>query len=73
MTVTVNLHTEEQEKALIEFLENMHYDYQRDIDSPGLTEGEKSEILRRDNDFIGGKTTARNWEDIKRDLESVYR
>ena len=73
MTVTVNLYTEEQEKALIEFLNNMQYEYQSDNDDAGLTETQKVEVLKRDNDFINGKTTARNWEDIKRDLGSVYR
>ncbi len=73
MTVTVNLYTEEQEKALIEFLDNMHYEYQSDNNDAGLTEAQKVEVLKRDNDFINGKTTARNWEDIKRDLGSVYR
>ena len=73
MTVTVNLETEEQEKVLIEFLEKMHYDYQSDAMDTGLTDTQKEEILKRDNDFITGKTTARDWNDIKRDLESVYR
>ena len=71
MTVTVNLHNEEQEKALIDFLEQMHYDYQSDNIS--LSEAQKEEILKRDNDFLAGKTTARDWNDIKHELRSVYR
>jgi hypothetical protein len=73
MTVTVNLHNEEQEKALFEFLNNMHFDYQSDTDNIGLSESQKNEILKRDNDYTQGKTTARDWDDIKRDLKSVYR
>jgi len=73
MTVTVNLHNEEQEKALIEFLKKMHFEYQSDIGNSGLTELQKQEILKRDNDFLTGKTSARDWNDIKRDLKSVYR
>jgi hypothetical protein len=73
MTVIVNPHSEEQEKALVEFLDRMQYDYQRDTDDLGLTELQKQEILKRDNDFINGKTTARDWNDIKSELRSVYR
>lgn len=73
MTVTVSLTNEEQEKTLIEFLEKMHFDYQSDANDIGLTDAQKLEVIRRDNDFINGKTTARDWNDIKRDLESVYR
>jgi len=73
MTVIVNPHSEEQEKALVEFLDRMQYDYQSDADDLGLTELQKQEILKRDNDFINGKTTARDWNDIKRELRSVYR
>jgi len=73
MTVTVNLYNEEQEKALIDFLDKMQFEYQSDVDTFNLTELQKQEILRRDNDFLTGKTTARDWNDIKRDLKSVYR
>lgn len=73
MTVTVNLQTEEQEKVLIEFLEKMHFDYQSDQTNFTLTEAQMQEVIKRDNDFINGKTTARDWNDIKRDLKSVYR
>ena len=73
MTVTVNLHTEKEEKALIAFLDNMHYEYQSNSDNADLTDVQKIEVLKRDNDFINGKITARNWDDIKRDLGSVYR
>ena len=73
MTVTVNLHSEEQEKALIDFLDKMEYDYESNADDFGLTELQKQEILKRDNDFVNGKTTARDWNDIKRGLKSVYR
>ncbi len=73
MTVTVNLHSEEQEKALFDFLERMDFDYQSDETDVFLTEDQKKEIIRRDNDFINGKTTARDWEGIKRDLKFSIR
>ncbi|OIQ68372.1 hypothetical protein GALL_500380 [mine drainage metagenome] len=73
MTVTININSAEQEKLLFDFLERMNFDYESDRDNISLTEGQKEEILRRDNDFINGKTAARNWDEIKKDLESVYR
>jgi len=72
MTVTVNLQTEEQEKVLIEFLERMHFDYQSDHTNFTLSEAQMQEVIKRDNDFIDGKTTARKWNDIRRNLKSVY-
>lgn len=75
MTVTVNLYTEQQEKALIDFLDSMHYDYQSSEDEVdiALTDTQKQEVLKRDADFINGKTTARNWDDINDELSRVYR
>ena len=73
MTVVVNLRNEEEEKALYAFLNNLHYDYQTTVDDIILPEEQQSEIIRRDNDFVNGKTSARNWEDIKRDFKKVYR
>ena len=68
MTVTININSAEQEKLLFDFLERMNFDYQSDQDSIVLTENHKEEILRRDNDFINGKTEARNWDEIKKEL-----
>ena len=31
MTVTVNLHSEDQEKALFDFLDKMNFEYQSDV------------------------------------------
>jgi len=73
MTVTINLNSAEQEKNLFDFLEKMNFDYQHDQDSVVLTENQKEEILKRDNDFISGKKAARNWDEIKKELERVYR
>ena len=70
MTVTVNLHSEQQEKALLDFLERMDFDYSSDENDVFLTEDQKREIIRRDNDFINGKTTARDWEEIKEELNN---
>jgi len=65
MTVTVNVHNEDQEKVLLEFLNQMDFDYQNEADDFFLTEDQKHEIIKRDSDFVSGKTTARNWNDGK--------
>jgi putative addiction module component (TIGR02574 family) len=72
MTIIVNPHTEQEEKVLLAFLESLQYDYHAD-DAIVLTEAQKKEILRRDKDFAEGKTTARPWDDVIKDLERVYR
>jgi len=73
MTVVVNLRTPEEENELIAFLKKKRFDYQATSDCPILTTEQEKEIIRRDNAFIQGKTSARNWNDIIRDLENVYR
>ena len=55
----------------MEFLDKMNYDYQSDDYNFSLIESQKQEVIRRDNDFINGQTTARDWNDIKRDLKNV--
>jgi hypothetical protein len=69
MTVIVNTHNEEQEKALIAFLDNLQYEYQKDI---GLTEEQQQEVLRRDHEFEAGNITSRRWDEIKKDLGKIY-
>ena len=73
MTVTVSLYNEEQERTLIEFLEKMHYEYRNDGEDWTISEAQKEEIVKRDNKYLSGETTTRNWDDIKRDLERAYR
>lgn len=73
MTVVVNLLTPEEEKELIAFLETKHFNYQTTPDCPVLTTEQEKEIIRRDRAFAEGKTGARDWNDIIRDLENVYR
>ena len=73
MTVVVNLRTPEEEKELIAFLNQKKYDYQTTPQAPSLTPEQAKEIIRRDEAFLQGKTSARDWEEIKRELENVYR
>jgi hypothetical protein len=71
MTIVVNPHNEQEEKVLLAFLNSLAYEYQ--TDDIQLSVEQQKEILRREQSFAEGKTTERNWEDIKRDLERVYR
>jgi hypothetical protein len=71
MTVVVNLRSEEEEKALYAFLDSLHYDYQSTPDEIELSAEQQSEILRRDKAFIEGKTCARDWEEIQKELEII--
>jgi hypothetical protein len=73
MTVLVNLRNPEEDKELLAFLDKKKYDYKSTSDFLVLTSEQEKEILRRDKSFAEGKTSARNWDDIVRELENVYR
>jgi putative addiction module component (TIGR02574 family) len=73
MTVVVNLRNSEEEKVLMAFLNSLEYDYQTTADNVVLTEEQQKEILRREKAFAEGKTSARTWDEIKKELENVYR
>lgn len=73
MTVVVNTHSEQEEKALLAFLDNQKFDYQTTSDQDLLTEEQQQEILLRDEEYMSGKVEARNWKDIVQELERVYR
>ncbi|PRY00207.1 hypothetical protein CLV24_1574 [Pontibacter ummariensis] len=69
-TLTFNFHNEQEEKVLLAFLDSLKYDYRR-VDEPEdfrLSEEEVKGLLQTKRDFVEGRTTARPWEDIKRDL-----
>lgn len=73
MTISVNPHNEQEEKVLLAFLESLKYDYQTDDGKFFLTDDQQKEILARDKDLTDGKTTARDWNDIKKEMDRVYR
>lgn len=72
MTISVSVNNEQEEKVLLAFLNSLEYDYQTDDDYV-LTPEQQKEILRRDKEFLNGKTTARDWNEIKDELRNVYR
>jgi hypothetical protein len=69
-TLSFNFHNEQEEKVLLAFLDSLKYDYQQvdQADNFVLSEADVKGLLQTKSDFIDGKTTARPWEDIKRDL-----
>lgn len=73
MTVVVNLRSPEEEKVLLAFLDSLQYDYHNAPDGLTLTSEQEKEIIRRDAALVKGKTSARTWEEIKKDLGNVYR
>jgi hypothetical protein len=73
MTVVVNLRTAEEEKELIAFLKQKRFDFKTTPEHSIATTEQEKEIIRRDAAFSRGETGARNWDDIIRDLENVYR
>ena len=73
MTVVVNLRSPEEEKVLLAFLDSLQYDYQTASDDIALMSEQEKEIIRRDAALTEGKTSARNWDEIKKDLLNVYR
>jgi hypothetical protein len=73
MTVVVNLRSPEEEKVLLAFLDSLQYDYQTAPDDIALMSEQEKEIVRRDAALTEGKTSARNWDEIKKDLVNVYR
>ncbi|MDB5153459.1 MAG: hypothetical protein JWR54_2210 [Mucilaginibacter sp.] len=73
MTVVVNLRSPEEEKVLLAFLNSLQYDYKTTSDDITLTGHQEKEIIRRDTALTKGETSVRNWDEIKKDLENVYR
>lgn len=73
MTVVVTLRTPEEEKVLLAFLDSLQYDYQATPDDIVLTGEQEKEIIRRDAALTEGKTSARDWDEIKKSLENAYR
>ncbi len=73
MTVVVNLKNPEEEKVLLAFLESLNYDYLTTAGESELTDQQQQEVLRREKAFAEGKTSSRSWDEIKKELENVYR
>jgi len=54
-TLLVNINDEQEERALLAFLDSHKYNYSTDIQANELSNAQKEEILRRERDFLSGK------------------
>ena len=55
MSIIVNPHGQQEEKALLAFLDTMKYEYAQADDAIILSESEQQEILERDRQYEAGE------------------
>jgi len=70
-TLTVNIKNEKDLPILKEILDRFGLIYQVD-EAYGFSDAEIKGFLQTQQDFVAGKTTARDWKDIQDDLNRVY-
>jgi hypothetical protein len=72
-TVTVNIQNEKDLPVLQEILNRfgMTYTVEEENEYP-FNKDEIESLVKTKQDFIDGKTTARNWTDIEEDLNRAY-
>lgn len=66
MTLLVNINDEQDERALLAFLDSHNYNYSTGIQSDGISEAQKQEILRREADFQSGKFKTEPWVEVRK-------
>lgn len=72
-TLTVNIPNEKDLPVLQEILDRFGLDYTIDAKKDySFSATEIESLLKTKQDFLDGKTTARNWEDIEEDLNRAY-
>ena len=72
-TLTVNITDDKDLPVLQEILNRFGLSYSIDADSGQLfSETEINGFIQTRQDFLDGKTTARNWSDIEDDLNRAY-
>lgn len=72
-TLTVNIQNENDLPVLQEILNRFGLAYTVDTDKEYVfSESEIASLIKTKQDFIEGKTTARNWTDIEDDLNRAY-
>jgi len=72
-TLTVNIQNEKDLPVLQEILNRFGLTYRIDTDKEyAFSETEITDLLQTKQDFLDGKTTARNWTDIEDDLNRAY-
>jgi hypothetical protein len=70
-TLTVNIANEKDLPLMEEILNRFGLSYQINTDY-NFTEQEIQGLLKTKQDFLEGKTTARNWNDIEQDLNNAF-
>ena len=72
-TLTVNIKEERDLSVLQEILDRFGLTYTVDDDSDySFSKTEIEGLIKTKQDFLDGKTTARDWKDIEQDLNSAY-
>ena len=64
MTIVVNPHNSQEEKALLAFLGSMKYDYSQEDETLVLSEAQQKEILERDREYEAGETETYSIEEV---------
>ena len=71
--LTVNIQNEKDLSVLQEILDRFGMDYAIDEDDEyNLSKDDIEGFVKTDQDYLDGKTTARDWNDIKKDLDRKY-
>jgi hypothetical protein len=72
-TLTVNIPNDKDLAAVQEALDRFELSYIVDANTDyTFSEAEIKSLLKTKQDFIDGKTTARDWKDIEEDLNRAY-
>jgi hypothetical protein len=65
-TLLVNINDEQEERALLDFLNSHKYNYVTETQPTGLSEAQKTEILRREEDFKAGKIKSEPRKEVRK-------
>ena len=72
-TLTVNIPDDKDLAAVQEALDRFELSYIVDANADySFNEAEIKSFLKSKQDFIDGKTTARDWKDVEEDLNGAY-
>jgi len=64
-TLTIDIHNQEEEKALLEFLHKSNISY-RTNDDLALSQEQEEEILSREKAFENGEMKSQPWEEVRK-------
>jgi len=64
MSIVVNPHNQQEEQALLSFLDSKKYDYTKDSNHSILSEAQQLEILERDRQYEAGETESYSLDEI---------